>query len=152
MKTNLKLAKLWLDRKEYGRLGKIIRDLHASVKPEDPDSDQVDNSRGTLLLEILALEIQMYTETKNKKKLREIYDQSTQVKSAIPHPRIMGVIRECGGKMHMSERESKVHLLKMDLTYPLMRHPQATTVKLRMTSSRPSRTMMRLDLLNECKC
>lgn len=25
------------------------------------------------------------------------------MKSAIPHPRIMGVIRECGGKMHMSE-------------------------------------------------
>lgn len=30
------------------------------------------------------------------------------VKSAIPHPRIMGVIRECGGKMHM--RESKLML------------------------------------------
>lgn len=118
MKTNLKLAKLWLDRKEYGRLSKIIRDLHASVKPEDPDSDQVDNSRGTLLLEILALEIQMYTETKNKKKLREIYDQSTQVKSAIPHPRIMGVIRECGGKMHMSERERHhMCMLKINSTW-----------------------------------
>lgn len=105
MKTNLKLAKLWLDRKEYGLLSKIIKDLHASVKPEDPDSETVDNSRGTLLLEILALEIQMYTETKNNKKLREIYDQTLQVKSAIPHPRIMGAIRECGGKMHMSERE-----------------------------------------------
>lgn len=105
MKTNLKLAKLWLDRKEYGLLSKIIKDLHASVKPEDPDSDTVDNSRGTLLLEILAMEIQMYTETKNNKKLREIYEQTLQVKSAIPHPRIMGAIRECGGKMHMSERE-----------------------------------------------
>lgn len=48
----------------------IIKDLHASVKPEDPNSDAVDNSRGTLLLEILALEIQMYTETKNNKRLR----------------------------------------------------------------------------------
>jgi COP9 signalosome complex subunit 2 len=28
VKTNLKLAKLWLDRKEYGRLSKLIRDLH----------------------------------------------------------------------------------------------------------------------------
>lgn len=33
------------------------------------------------------------------------------VKSAIPHPRIMGVIRECGGKMHM--RESKLMLWTM---------------------------------------
>lgn len=105
MKTNLKLAKLWLDRKEYNLLSQILKDLHASVAPEDPDGDSVDNSRGTLLLEILALEIQMYGETKNNKKLREIYDQTLLVKSAIPHPRIMGVIRECGGKMHMSERE-----------------------------------------------
>jgi COP9 signalosome complex subunit 2 len=28
-----------------------------------------------------------------------------QVKNAIPHPRIMGVIRESGGKMWMMERE-----------------------------------------------
>ncbi|CAI7848415.1 unnamed protein product [Closterium sp. NIES-54] len=26
------------------------------------------------------------------------------IKSAIPHPRIMGIIHECGGKMHMAER------------------------------------------------
>ena len=52
---------------------------------------------------MLALEIQMHTETKNNKKLKELYQQSLNVKSAIPHPRIMGVIRECGGKMHMGE-------------------------------------------------
>jgi hypothetical protein len=28
-----------------------------------------------------------------------------QVKNAIPHPRIVGVIRECGGKMWMMESE-----------------------------------------------
>ena len=27
--------------------------------------------------------------------------QAMKVKSAIPHPLIMGVIHECGGKMHM---------------------------------------------------
>jgi COP9 signalosome complex subunit 2 len=47
----------------------------------------------------------MHTETKNNKKLKEVYQQCLQVKSAIPHPRIMGIIRECGGKMHMSQKE-----------------------------------------------
>lgn len=51
-----------------------------------------------------AVEIQMYTEQKNNKKLKELYHRALNVKSAIPHPRIMGIIRECGGKMHMSER------------------------------------------------
>ncbi|KAF9361367.1 hypothetical protein BGX26_003879 [Mortierella sp. AD094] len=102
VKTNLKLAKLWLDRKEYARLSKILRQLHASCQADDGTDDQ---RKGTHLLEIFALEIQMYTATKNSKKLKALYQQCLSVKSAIPHPRIMGVIRECGGKMHMSEKE-----------------------------------------------
>ncbi|CAJ0753023.1 21965_t:CDS:10, partial [Entrophospora sp. SA101] len=102
VKTNLKLAKLWLDRKEYNRLNKILRQLHASCQKDDGTDDQ---RKGTHLLEIFALEIQMYTETKNNKKLKALYQQCLHVKSAIPHPRIMGVIRECGGKMHMGEKE-----------------------------------------------
>uniref|UniRef100_A0A1D1YX05 COP9 signalosome complex subunit 2 n=1 Tax=Anthurium amnicola TaxID=1678845 RepID=A0A1D1YX05_9ARAE len=102
VKTNLKLAKLWLDRKEYNRLNKILRQLHTSCQKDDGTDDQ---RKGTHLLEIFALEIQMYTETKNNKKLKALYQQCLHVKSAIPHPRIMGVIRECGGKMHMGEKE-----------------------------------------------
>ncbi|CAL1694254.1 unnamed protein product [Somion occarium] len=102
VKTNLKLAKLWLDRKEYGRLSKLIRDLHASTVGADGEDVA---QKGTQLLEIYALEIQMYNETKNYKKLKEIYNASNSVRSAIPHPRIMGVIKECGGKMWMGERQ-----------------------------------------------
>ena len=41
-----------------------------------------------------AVEIQMYTEQKNTKKLKELYIRALGIKSAIPHPRIMGIIRE----------------------------------------------------------
>ncbi|CAO3617010.1 unnamed protein product [Cunninghamella blakesleeana] len=102
VKTNLKLAKLWLDRKEYGKLNKILRQLRIACQKDDGTDDQ---RKGTHLLEILALEIQMHTATKNTKKLKELYQQCLHVRSAIPHPRIMGVIRECGGKMHMSEKQ-----------------------------------------------
>ena len=101
-KTNLKLAKLWLQRKEHSKMSKIIRMLHQACRNTDGSTDQ---HKGTLLLEIYALEIQMYTETKNNKKLKEVYQQCLLVKSAIPHPKIMGLIRECGGKMHMYEKE-----------------------------------------------
>lgn len=101
-KTNLKLAKLWLDRKEYTRLAKLLRDLaNATAANESDDQSQ----KGTQLLEIYALEIQMYNETRNFKKLKEIYNAAASVRSAIPHPRIMGVIKECGGKMWMGERQ-----------------------------------------------
>ncbi|KAF9055883.1 PCI domain-containing protein [Panaeolus papilionaceus] len=103
VKTNLKLAKLWLDRKEYSRLSKLIRELHSATTATNEVDDQ--SQRGTQLLEIYALEIQMYNETRNFKKLKEIYNASNAVRSAIPHPRIMGVIKECGGKMWMGERQ-----------------------------------------------
>ena len=45
------------------------------------------------------------TATKNNKKLKSLYSKALQIRSAIPHPKIMGVIRECGGKMHMAQRE-----------------------------------------------
>jgi len=67
LKTNLKLAKLWLDRQEYGRLNKILRLLHKACTNEEGEDDQ---SKGTHLLEVYAIEIQMYTETKNNKKLK----------------------------------------------------------------------------------
>lgn len=37
--------------------------------------------------------------------LQQLYQKALAIKSAIPHPRIMGIIRECGGKMHMAERQ-----------------------------------------------
>ncbi|KZT72930.1 PCI-domain-containing protein [Daedalea quercina L-15889] len=101
-KTNLKLAKLWLDRKQYNRLGRVLRDLHQATAGTDGEDVA---QKGTQLLEIYALEIQMHNETKNFKKLKEIYNASNSVRSAIPHPRILGVIKECGGKMWMGERQ-----------------------------------------------
>jgi hypothetical protein len=42
--------------------------------------------------------------------LQALYEQSLHIKSAIPHPLIRGVIRECGGKMHLREGEyEKAH-------------------------------------------
>ncbi|KAG7137664.1 COP9 signalosome complex subunit 2 like protein [Verticillium longisporum] len=100
LKTNIKLAKLLLDRKDYQALAKKVRELHKACHREDGSDDP---SKGTYSLEIYVLEIQMYAEMKNNKQLKRLYVRALQVKSAVPHPKIMGIIRECGGKMHMSE-------------------------------------------------
>lgn len=106
-RTNLKFAKLLFEKEEYNRLAKILRELHKSCEHPDGTDDQ---KKGSQLVDIYALEIQMYTATKNNKKLKDLYQKALEIKSAIPHPRIMGIIRECGGKMHMSEKEwEKAH-------------------------------------------
>lgn len=108
-KTNTKLGKLYFDRNDFGKLQKILKQLHQSCQTDDGEDDL---KKGTQLLEIYALEIQMYTVQKNNKKLKALYEQSLHIKSAIPHPLIMGVIRECGGKMHLREGEfEKAHNL-----------------------------------------
>ncbi|XP_022245947.1 COP9 signalosome complex subunit 2-like [Limulus polyphemus] len=91
-KTNTKLGKLYFDRYEYIKLAKILKQLHQSCQADDGTEDL---KKGTQLLEIYALEIQMYTSQKNNKKLKKLYEQSLHIKSAIPHPVIMGVIRVC---------------------------------------------------------
>ncbi|PVH72438.1 COP9 signalosome-like protein complex subunit 2 [Cadophora sp. DSE1049] len=104
LKTNIKLAKLYLDRKDYATVTKKLRELHKACEREDGTDDP---SKGTYSLEIYAHEIQMYAETKNNKQLKRLYERALKVKSAVPHPKIMGIIRECGGKMHMSEENWK---------------------------------------------
>lgn len=100
LKTNIKLAKLFLDKKDYTQLMAKVRELHKACEQEDGTPDP---NKGTYSLEIYAMEIQMYASTKNNAQLKIIYPKALRIKSAVPHPRVMGVIRECGGKMHMSE-------------------------------------------------
>ena len=104
LKTNIKLARLWLDRRQYTQLVRLVKELHQACQKEDGTDDP---SKGTYALEIYALEIQMYAETRNNKRLKALYQRALKVRSAVPHPKIMGIIRECGGKMHMSEENWK---------------------------------------------
>ncbi|KAK3330646.1 PCI domain-containing protein [Apodospora peruviana] len=104
LKTNIKLARLLLDRKDYISVAKKLRDLHRACQKEDGSDDP---SKGTYSLEIYALEIQMYSETRNNNQLKVLYQKALKVRSAVPHPKIQGIIRECGGKMHMSEENWK---------------------------------------------
>ncbi|OAA61724.1 cop9 signalosome subunit 2 [Niveomyces insectorum RCEF 264] len=101
LKTNIKQAKLLLDRQQYADVLRKLRELHRACQRPDGGGD--DPSKGTYLLEIYALEIQLYAARKNNKQLKQLYQKALTVRSAVPHPNIMGIIRECGGKMHMSE-------------------------------------------------
>jgi COP9 signalosome complex subunit 2 len=65
---------------------------------------KLDVFNGTVALEIHALQILLYTAQKDNVKLKSLYEKSLQIRGTVPHPHILGVIRECGGKMHMREK------------------------------------------------
>lgn len=104
IKTQLKAASILLENNEFAKLTKLLKTLHAYADQERRPENHI---KATQLLELYALEIQLYTLTKNNKKLKDIYHKCSQVKSAIPHPRILGIIKECGGKMFMREENWK---------------------------------------------
>ena len=54
---------------------------------------------------MFALEIQLCTQIKDKKRLKRVYPQTENLKAVINDPRVMGIIKECGGKMYLSEKK-----------------------------------------------
>ena len=98
--TNHKLAKLYLDANKINEVERLITVLKQSCQRPD-GSDDV--SKGAYLLEVYCLEIQVCSKTRNSVRMRQIYPRTMNLNAAVSDPRIMGVIREEGGKMHMSE-------------------------------------------------
>jgi COP9 signalosome complex subunit 2 len=99
LKTNIKLTKLMLDRKDFSSVARKVRELHEKCQRNGSD----DPAKGTYALEIYSIEIQMHTELKNMKQLKRLFHKSLAIGSAVSHPKIVGIIHECGGKMYMSE-------------------------------------------------
>jgi COP9 signalosome complex subunit 2 len=60
-------------------------------------------SKGSLLLEAYCLEIQLCSATRDAARMRRIYPNTLNMNDVVSDPRIMGLIREEGGKMYMSE-------------------------------------------------
>ena len=42
---------------------------------------------------------------KDKKRINRVYPQTTKLIAVINDPRVMGIIKECGGKMYMTEKK-----------------------------------------------
>lgn len=83
LSTNTKLARLWLAQKDYVRLTGKVRELHKACQREDGSDDP---SKGTYSMEAYALEIQMYAETRNNKRLKvRILSSGRHVKGVQAH-------------------------------------------------------------------
>ena len=101
--TNQKLGRLYLDAKKISEVEIIIEVLKKSCQTS---SGADDISKSAQFLEVLCLEIQLCSATKNTARLRQIYPKTLSLAktASVSDPRIMGVIREEGGRMRMDEK------------------------------------------------
>lgn len=102
LKTALRLTNVYILAEKVAEAEKVLQDLLNMCTQE------------TQLLELYSLAIQLYTLTGNVKKVKFYYSKTLKINSAIPHPRILGVIRECGGKMQMRESMSSFSYIYID--------------------------------------
>jgi len=107
-KTNLKYGQLLYETNETTKLSTLLRDLKTTQSQGDASltaTTSASSSSSTHLMEIYALQIQLYSRQKDNKKLREVFNRAMTVRGGIPHPRTIALIQEFGGKMHMAARE-----------------------------------------------
>ena len=97
--TNLKLAKLYLEANKLTEVERLLLVLKQAC--QQPDGSE-DVSKNAGLLEIYCLEIQLCSLTHDMQRMQSIYPKTVS-NSTVSDPRIMGIIREEGGKMYMAE-------------------------------------------------
>ena len=66
-KIKMKLSNLLMERGEYEQVGLLLKEMQELFRNDDGSDDQ---NKGTQLLEIYALEIQVFTATGNHRKLK----------------------------------------------------------------------------------
>lgn len=104
-KTNLKYGQLLYENQDFGKLQSVIYDLLHTSGLEDTPPENRSSSNSTHLMEIYALQIQLYSKLKDNVMLREIFAKAKAVRGGIPHPRTLALIQELGGKMHMGGKD-----------------------------------------------
>lgn len=100
--TTLKLAKLYLEAKKFNEVENSLGLLKKSCTNPDGTDDL---SKGTNLLETYCLEVQLCSATNNSARMKQLYPKinNKDLKAAVVDPRIMGIIKEEGGKMQLAE-------------------------------------------------
>jgi COP9 signalosome complex subunit 2 len=111
----MKLARLYLSQRDWRALRALLSSVEetlstagASAAAASSGAAEADAERGksTQLLEVAALQISMYSELRDGKRLGEAYRRAQAVsRSAVPHPSISGTLHEAGGKLRMGERD-----------------------------------------------
>jgi COP9 signalosome complex subunit 2 len=123
--TSLRLGKIYLDERNFDSLERVIDELKSQCRDA---SNAYDLSKGNLLLEVFALEIQMCIERKEQRRMKQVFQLTEKFTSVIEDARVVGIIKECGGKMYMTERKWEQALNQFKASFESMvdsGHPRA---------------------------
>lgn len=101
LKMNIHILNIQLEEKNWLRCSELIDLIKANLETAS------ESTRNTYSLELIAAEIQVLSRksgklqrsSQNLSGLNALYKRAMKITTAVTHPKIMGIIRECGGKV-----------------------------------------------------
>lgn len=96
LKINMNRLSNYLELKDFNHGLNLLNSINSRLEQSS------ETTKNSFALELIAAEIELYSNQPqiNLKKLNQLYSKSLNITSAVTHPRIMGIIRECGAKVH----------------------------------------------------
>lgn len=97
LKIHISKAALLLEERQLDASYELIKEIKTQLE------DSSENVQNAFSIECLALEIEYYSlllAFENLSILQDLYRNSLNASTALTHPRIIGIIRECGGKVY----------------------------------------------------
>lgn len=100
----LKLAELLLLQEKHDQLNEVLCALETRLHAPVLSHSASDQSRNAVLLQVYALRIQEAMARNDLVQMRQTFASTRNIATALVHPRITGVINECGGKIFAADK------------------------------------------------
>jgi COP9 signalosome complex subunit 2 len=95
--VRMKLCRAHFGRAAFAEASDVLSMLHKACL--NPDGSDDKKNKGSELIEIYALELQLSAAQGNNLKMKELYERTKDLTVAVKDPRSQSVIRECWGVM-----------------------------------------------------
>lgn len=97
-KINTNLLNLKIDQEQYQEIPQLLKQIYQKLKTSN------ESIQKSFTLQIIACEIEYLSkvsknDTKNLARMGQLYRMSLKITTAVTHPKILAIIKECGGKV-----------------------------------------------------
>jgi COP9 signalosome complex subunit 2 len=122
-----RLCRMYLEKKMYKELDKLANELKDSMRGPGGAYDEKKGSP----FEVLALQMQMYIEMKDIKKLKELDSETVGLSGVVTDAKVNAMLKECNAIILLSERnweEAQASLLESFKSYQQMANSKAKQI------------------------
>lgn len=96
----LKQVRKYIQEGRFSDAEILLNELHAKCRNPDGSDNK---SKGSQLLEVYALQLQLLIDQGNFSRLKEIFHRTKDLRAEVHDPKSMSMIHECWGKFYASE-------------------------------------------------